>query len=70
MFAVEESYRYPARLSADGDMVTPADDIEAPDVIDELVDELIETVLDRGGWIALVRDGSLTEHGKVALTLR
>jgi hypothetical protein len=70
MLAVEESYRYPARLSADGDLVTPADDIEAPDVIDDLVDELIETVLDRGGWVALVRDGSLTEHGKVALTLR
>jgi len=70
MLAVEDGYRYPARLSADGDLVTPADDIEAPDVIDDLVDELIETVLDRGGWIALVRDGSLTEHGRVALTLR
>ncbi|HYO17162.1 MAG TPA: hypothetical protein VES02_00650 [Dermatophilaceae bacterium] len=69
MLAVEESYRYPARLSADGDLVTPADDVEAPDVIDDLIDELIETVLERGGWIALVRDGSLTEHSKVALTL-
>lgn len=70
MLAVEEGYRYPARLSADGDHVTPADDVEAPDVIDDLVDELIETVLDRGGWVALTRDGSLRDHQRVALTLR
>lgn len=70
MLVVEEGYRFPARLSADGDLVTAADDVEAPDVIDDLVDELIETVLDRGGWVALARDGSLAEHAKVALTLR
>ena len=70
MLAVEEGFRFPARLSADGDVVTPADDVEAPDVIDDLVDELIEAVLERGGWVALVRDGSLAEHGRVALTVR
>ncbi|MFZ0159871.1 MAG: hypothetical protein WAL50_12645 [Kineosporiaceae bacterium] len=70
MLAVEEGYWYPARLSADGDLVQPADDVEAPDVIDDLVDELIETVMDSGGWIALVRDGSLAAHERVALTLR
>jgi hypothetical protein len=70
MLVVEEGYSYPARLSADGDHVTAADDIHAPDVIDDLVDELIETVLDRGGWVALARDGTLTDHDGVALTLR
>lgn len=70
MLAVEEGFRYPARLSADDDLVTAALDVEAPDVVDDLVDELIETVLDRGGWVALVRDGSLAPHERVALTLR
>ncbi|WP_088317751.1 hypothetical protein [Kineosporia sp. R_H_3] len=70
MLAVEEGYRFPARLSVDGDLVTPAEDTEAPDVIDDLVDELIETVLDRGGWVALVRDGALGGHERVALTVR
>jgi hypothetical protein len=70
MLAVEEGFRFPARLSADGDLVTPADDVEAPDVIDDLVDELIEAVLERGGWVALVQDGSLAGHGRVALTVR
>jgi hypothetical protein len=70
MLAVEEGYRFPARLSPDGDLAVPADDAEAPDVIDDLVDELIETVLDRGGWVALVRDGALAEHERVALSVR
>lgn len=67
---VEDSYRYRARLSADGDAVTPADDATAHEVIDNLVDELIQTVLARGGSIVLAPDGALPEHDRVALTLR
>lgn len=70
MLAVEEGFRFPARLSPDGDLAVPADDAEAPDVIDDLVDELIEAVLDRGGWVALVRDGALAGHDRVALSVR
>jgi hypothetical protein len=66
MLIVEDSYR---ALSTDGDAVTPADDITAPEVIDNLVDELIQTVLTRGGSI-LAQDGALPEHDRVALTLR
>jgi len=70
MLAVEHGLYYPARLSADGDTLTPADDVEDPEVIDDAVDELIEVVLDRGGWVALVADGSLAEHHRVALVVR
>jgi hypothetical protein len=38
-------------------------------VCDDAVDELIETVISRGGWIALVADGALPD-GRVALALR
>lgn len=69
MLAVEEGLFVPARLSADGDHLTPAPDVDHPDVIDDLVDELIETVLQRGGWVALVSDGALREHDGVALTV-
>ncbi len=69
MLAVEEGLFVPARLSADGDHLTPAQDVDHPDVIDDLVDELIETVLHRGGWVALVCDGALREHDGVALTV-
>lgn len=70
MLAVEEGFTYPARLSPDGDFLTPAEDVEHPDVVDDVVDELIETVLLRGGWIAFVEDGTLAGHGRVALALR
>jgi hypothetical protein len=70
MLAVEEGYFHPARVSPDGDTLTRADDPEEPDVCDDAVDELIETVISRGGWVALVADGALADDGRVALTLR
>jgi hypothetical protein len=70
MLAVEEGLFYPARVSRDGDFITPADDLEHPDVIDDAVDEVIETVLRRGGWVALVQDGALAATQRIALTLR
>jgi hypothetical protein len=57
MLAVEQGLFFPARLSGDGDLLLPATDVEHPDVLDDAVDELIELVLDRGGWVALVDDG-------------
>ena len=71
LLLVEDGYRYRARLSPDGDAITPAhDDVTASEVIDNLVDELIQTVLTRGGSIVLAHDGALPEHGRIALTLR
>ena len=70
MLAVEEGLFYPARLSSDGDLLMPADDVEHPEVLDDAVDELIERVLQRGGWVALVEDGTLAAHDRVALTVR
>jgi hypothetical protein len=70
MLAVDESLYYPARLSDDGDILTPATDVDHPDVIDDAVDELIEFVLIRGGWIAFTTPGALDRHQGVALTTR
>lgn len=70
MLAVEEDFFFPARLTPDGDGVVAADDIDSPDVIDDLVDELIELVMLRGGWVALVEPGSLPGRSRIALTHR
>lgn len=70
MLAVEAGLFYPARLSSDGDFITIATDVDHPDVIDDLVDEVIETVLQRGGWVALVDDGALSVHDGIALSVR
>jgi hypothetical protein len=69
MLAVEQGLFYPARLSADGDFVEPADDVEHPDVLDDAVDEVIELVLRRGGWIALTDDGALARRERIALSV-
>jgi hypothetical protein len=69
MLVVDPRFFYPARVSADGDLLTPASDVEHPDVLDDAVDEVIETVLQRGGWVALADAQTLNEHGHVALTL-
>lgn len=70
MLIVEDTLHCPARLSAGGDLLTDVQDIDGPDVIDDAVDELIEIVLQRGGWVALADDGTLAGHERVALTLR
>ncbi|HWO59131.1 MAG TPA: hypothetical protein VNO31_03695 [Umezawaea sp.] len=66
----QEDYFYPARLSTDGDTLTAAEDVDHPEVIDDAVDELIEIVLSRGGWIALLQPGELPAGTHLALTLR
>jgi hypothetical protein len=70
MLVVEDGHYVPARLSPDGDLLLPAEDVEHPDVVDDAVDELLELVIQRGGWVALARDGVLAAHDGVALTLR
>ncbi|MFI7542796.1 hypothetical protein [Actinoplanes sp. NPDC049599] len=70
VLAVDESLFFPARLSDDGDTLIPADDVDHPDVIDDAVDELIELVLSRGGWIAFTDPGALDHHHGVALATR
>ena len=68
LVVVEETYSMAARL--DGDMLQEADDCEAPDVIDDVVDELIEAVLRHGGRAVIVNDGDLTAHHHIAAVLR
>ncbi len=70
MLAVEEGFFYPAWLSDDGDELTPTRDPAELGAIDDVVDELIEVVLTRGGWVALVQDGVVADRARVALTLR
>ena len=69
MLAVEDGLSLPGRLSDDGELV-PTTDLHRHDVLDDAVDELIERVLVRGGWVALVDDGALSAHDGVALTVR
>ena len=69
LVVVEQSFAVPARLSATGH-VALADDREAPDVVDDLVDDLIEAVLVRRGRVSFVADGALADEGLIAAVVR
>ncbi|MBX3035467.1 MAG: hypothetical protein KF758_01025 [Anaerolineales bacterium] len=70
LLLVEEDFHYPARVDETGTTITPADDTSAPDVIDDAVDEIIESVLDKQGQVVFVENGQLDKHQRIALILR
>lgn len=70
LLLVERDFHYPARLDDSGKNILPAEDPSAPDVIDDAVDEIIEEVLNKKGKVVFVENGQLSEHGRIALTLR
>jgi hypothetical protein len=67
---VEEDFHYPAHLDATGQHLIPADDAEAPGVLDDAVDDLIEAVLTKGGRVVFEEPGRLERYQKVALIAR
>lgn len=69
LLVVESGFAMAARTVAGGRYVEPSDDDEHPEVIDDAVDDLMEKVLRAGGFVSVVPDGTLREHGRVALTL-
>lgn len=70
LLLVEENFHYPARVDESGQHLTPADDIAAPDVLDDAVDEIIEAVISTGGDVIFMEDGQLVDHQRMALILR
>lgn len=67
---VEESFHYPAMVDPDRSGLTAAEDASAPGVVDDAIDELIEEALGKGGRVAIVDDGALVDHARVAAILR
>jgi hypothetical protein len=67
MLAVEVDFFFPARISPDGDSLQAANDVEH---LDDVVDELVEQVLARGAWVALIEPGGIPDNQRVALTTR
>lgn len=71
MLVVEEGFFFPVRVTANG--VHPAGPAEvtgnAVDLLHDVVDDLVETVIERGGWVAFTKDGALERHGRIALLL-
>jgi Bacterial archaeo-eukaryotic release factor family 3 len=65
---VEESFAVAGTI--EGNQLARVDDATAPGVVDDLVDELIELVLSKGGSTVFVDDGDLIESERLAAILR
>ena len=68
LLVVEDDYHLAARVA--GRHLEPATDLEATDVMDDVVDELIEIVRRAGGEAIMVAPGELAERGRLAAVLR
>ncbi len=69
LLVVEENYVLAARVD-EHQQLERADDHEAPDVVDDIVDETIEAVLRNGGRTVIVNDAELGDHARIAAILR
>jgi hypothetical protein len=68
---VENNFRKAGTVGgADGLTLTFVDDPTLPGISDDLVDEVIETVMQMGGDVVFVEDGTLAQHQGIALILR
>lgn len=70
LLIVETNFHYPARVDETGMFITPASDPTAPGVLDDAVDDIIETVMSKSGKVAFVDDGTLAQYQHIAMTLR
>lgn len=69
LLLVEDDFHYSGRLDENGVLVR-AEDMTAPGVMDDAVEEIIETVLDKQGRVVFMENGKLTEHKRIAMILR
>ncbi|MBC8162525.1 MAG: hypothetical protein H7Z42_15045 [Roseiflexaceae bacterium] len=68
---VEEGYHQAARIDQRGLLqLLPAGEALATTDLDDAVDEVIVTVLEKGGRVVFVDDGTLDDHSRIALILR
>lgn len=69
LLLVEEDFHFPGKLDENGVLVR-AEDPSAPHVMEDAVDDIIETVLNKQGRVVFVENGKLDEHRRIAMTLR
>jgi len=70
LLLVEEDYHVPGTVDETGMELTPVEDATAPGVLDDAVDEVIETVLAKQGRVVFLENGQLDNHQRIALILR
>ena len=73
LLLVEENFHAAGQLDETGTHLLPVDDpggSTAPGLIEDAVDDIIETVLSKGGKVRFMPDGQLEAFQRIALVLR
>jgi len=70
LLLVEKDFHFPAKIDETGRHLMPADDIDGANIIEDAVDEIIETVLNKQGRVVFLENGQLEMHQRIALILR
>lgn len=65
---VEKDFFQPATI--DGDALVPHSDPNAPGVVDDIIDEIAETVMTYGGSVVFMPPGALSAYRRIALRVR
>ena len=67
---LEQDFAVAARISDDNLSITLTDDRDAPDVVDDIIDELVEQVVLTGGDVTFVDNGALADFQRMGAMLR
>lgn len=70
LLLVEEDFHFRGKLDETGVHLLLADDAAGAEIIEDAVDDVIETVLSKGGRVVFMADGQLAEYQRIALILR
>lgn len=70
LLLVEEDFHFPGRVDETGTQLTPVEGETGPDDLEDAVDDIIETVLGKGGRVVFAQDGQLADFQRMALILR
>lgn len=67
---VETNFQYPAKIDESGMQLIPLKASDKIDSLDDAVDEIIESVISKGGKVHFVKNGELEKYGHIAMILR
>ena len=70
LLVVEEDYQVSAALGDNNSLILDISDIPGKEIIPDAVDEVAEFVVDKGGKVVFVDNGTLGKYHKVAAILR
>jgi hypothetical protein len=66
----EINFEYPAIVSSNGSQLVPTEIKPGEEVLDDAVDEIIESVISKDGKVVFLDNGIIEKYGRIAMILR